>query len=128
MVDEQYFISRNYRAAVSASSKAKIDCEQALEKLGFKNLGLPRTNSTSTLPNFFATLLGTLIGRSGCRGFGAVCAVPNQKYYDLIVTVANSAAGGHHHRDLRSHCNRKWRRTWNTVGWMHDLVLPTTPP
>lgn len=89
MVDEQYFISRNYRAAVSASSKAKIDCEQALEKLGFKNLGLPKTNYTSALPNFFATLLGTLIGLIRLPRGSVLCVqYPTKKYYDLIVAVA----------------------------------------
>ena len=61
MTDDKVFISRNYKARFSAAGKAKIDCEDALEKNGFKNIGLPRATYTSTLPNFFWTLFGTIL-------------------------------------------------------------------
>ena len=39
MTDDKVFISRNYKARFSAAGKAKIDCEDALVKNGFKNIG-----------------------------------------------------------------------------------------
>ncbi|MGB0765575.1 MAG: hypothetical protein ACPGPG_10205, partial [Luminiphilus sp.] len=89
MNEKKYFISRNYKARFSAAGKAKIDCEQALEKIGFRNLGLGRTTYTSTLPNFFFTLLGTLIGLIRLPRGSVLCVqYPTKKYYDLIVKVA----------------------------------------
>ena len=89
MNEKKYFISRNYKARFSAAGKAKIDCEQALEKIGFRNLGLGRTTYTSTLPNFFFTLLGTLIGLTRLPWDSVLCVqYPTKKYYDLIVKVA----------------------------------------
>lgn len=89
MSGEKCFISRNYKARFSAAGKAKIDCEETLENIGFRNLGLPRTTYTSTLPNFFFTLVGTCLGLLRLkRGSILVVQYPTKKYYDLIVRVA----------------------------------------
>ena len=39
---KKFFISKNYSDRFTASSKAKIDCEIIVEKLGYKNIGLKR--------------------------------------------------------------------------------------
>ena len=98
MSGEKCFISRNYKARFSAAGKAKIDCEETLQNIGFRNLGLPRTTYTSTLPNFFLTLLGT------CLGFTAPetrlhsgGAVPYQKVLRLhCPSRPAQAVPGHH--------------------------------
>ena len=89
MSGEKCFISRNYKARFSAAGKAKIDCEETLQNIGFRNLGLPRTTYTSTLPNFFLTLLGTCLGLLRLkRGSILVVQYPTKKYYDFIVRIA----------------------------------------
>ncbi len=89
MNGNKYFISRNYKARFSAAGKAKIDCEETLAKNGFRNIGLARTTYTSTLPNFFFTLFGTLLGLIRLRRNAVLCVqYPTKKYYDLILYVA----------------------------------------
>lgn len=38
---KEVFVSRNYRHPFTASSKAKIDAEEIVARMGFKNIGLP---------------------------------------------------------------------------------------
>jgi len=89
MTEDKVFISRNYKARFSAAGKAKIDCEDALVKNGFKNIGLPRATYTSTLPNFFWTLFGTILGLLRLKRHSIlVVQYPTKKYYDFIVQIA----------------------------------------
>lgn len=60
---KKVFITKNYFGQNTAESKAKIDCEEILLRMGYKNLGLPRTLYQNRKVSSVFTLLSSLLGR-----------------------------------------------------------------
>ncbi|MBN1181142.1 MAG: galactofuranosyltransferase [Bacteroidales bacterium] len=58
----KYYISKNYSAKFTASSKAKIDCEIIAEKNHYKNLGLRRNTLSNNLLGRSYTLVSIILG------------------------------------------------------------------
>lgn len=89
MTTSKTFISKCYRSQFGAAAKAKIDCEISLEKMGFKNTGLPRTTATNPVANFFLTLTSVIVGLLRLPKGSTLCIqYPTKKYYKLMVKVA----------------------------------------
>ncbi|MDR2130181.1 MAG: galactofuranosyltransferase [Odoribacteraceae bacterium] len=84
-----YYISKNYRAYTSAASKAKIDCEEILQKNGYVNIGLPRTVRANETYGFFRNLFSVLLAAIRLeRGAHLVLQYPLKKYYPFLCRVA----------------------------------------
>ena len=89
MTSQLVFISKNYEAQYGASGKAKIDCEEVLQKTGFENIGLQRTTYKNKLLHFFYTLVGVILGLIRLKPKSIlVLQYPTKKYYKLLVKVA----------------------------------------
>ncbi len=103
MKTNYYYITKNYNSSKSAVGKAKIDCEEILDKIGFKNIGLQRTQILNSVTSFFLTLFGTLIGVIRLKKRSTICfQYPLKKYYDFSVNIAKA-----------KHCK--------TITIIHDL-------
>lgn len=86
---KKYFITKNYKAQFSAAGKAKIDCEQTLERIGFKNIGLNRTTFSNSIIGSILTFTGTFIGLIRLKKGSTICIqYPIKKYYNIIVKIA----------------------------------------
>ena len=84
-----YFISRNYQSQSGAAGKAKIDCESAMEMVGFSNIGLRRTTIPSSFKGFFISLASVVLGLIRLPIGSTLCIqYPTKKYYRLMVWVA----------------------------------------
>ncbi|MDR0765585.1 MAG: galactofuranosyltransferase, partial [Odoribacteraceae bacterium] len=84
-----HYISKNYRAYTSAASKAKIDCEEILQKNGYVNIGLPRTIRANETYGFFRNLFSVLLAVVRARrGVPLVLQYPLKKYYPFLCRVA----------------------------------------
>ncbi|MDR2414284.1 MAG: galactofuranosyltransferase [Odoribacteraceae bacterium] len=84
-----HYISKNYRSYTSAASKAKIDCEEIMQKNGYANIGLPRTIRSNEIYGFLRNLFSVLL--AACRvkrGTPLVLQYPLKKYYPFLCRVA----------------------------------------
>ncbi len=110
MNSKYYYITKNYNTSTSAVSKAKIDCEDILNKLGFVNIGLSRTHIKNPILSFFITLFGIFKAILIIKKRSTICIqYPFKKYYNFIVFIAKikrcSTITIIH--DLRSHRKEK---------------------
>ena len=110
MNSNKYYITKNYKAQFTAAGKAKIDCERTLERIGFKNLGLPRTTIPNSIIGSVLTFTGTILGLIRLKKGSTICIqYPIKKYYNLIVKIAKlkkcKVITVIH--DLRSHRNQR---------------------
>ncbi|WP_461634107.1 hypothetical protein [Labilibaculum euxinus] len=88
-MNNNFFITKNYKTQFSAAGKAKIDCESTLERLGFKNLGLKRTTYSNSITGSILTFTGTILGLIRLKRNSVICIqYPIKKYYNLIVIIA----------------------------------------
>jgi hypothetical protein len=109
-MNNNYFISRNYKAQFTAAGKAKIDCEKILERIGFKNLGFHRTTISHSIIGSILTFFSTVIGLIRLKKNSTICIqYPIKKYYNLIVKVAilKKCKVITVIHDLRSHRNKR---------------------
>jgi len=110
MNKNKFFITKNYKAQFTAAGKAKIDCERTLERIGFKNIGLPRTTLPNSIIGAILTFFSTIIGLIRLKRKSTICIqYPIKKYYNLIVKVAiiKECKVITVIHDLRSHRNKR---------------------
>ena len=55
-----FYISRNYKFSKNAASKPKMDCENVLSEIGFKNLGFQQSNHASSALGAIISFLESL--------------------------------------------------------------------
>lgn len=84
------FLSRNYKGVSSAGNKAKIDIENTMEKMGFKNIGIRRTYSRNSIVAFILTLCGVLkVFFSIHKNDILVLQYPLKKYFSFVCKIAH---------------------------------------
>jgi hypothetical protein len=85
-----YYISRNYKDISGAGNKAKTDIEQIMDRIGFKNVGLPMSVSRSKIKGFFYTLASMLKGVASLhRNDILVLQYPLKKYFSFVCDAAH---------------------------------------
>lgn len=84
------YLSRNYKGINSAGNKAKVDVEQIMETLGYRNVGLRQTRYENTISAFFITLFGVLKCAFCLRkGDTLILQYPLKKYYTFVCNIAH---------------------------------------
>ncbi len=85
------YLSRNYRSSAYAGAKAKIDIEQIMQNLGFKNVGMKQTNYKGVVTAFFATLASMASAPFHLkRGDILVLQYPLKKYFKIQCRLAHA--------------------------------------
>ncbi len=83
------YISKNYRHIQSAGDKAKTDIEAVMDRMGYRNLGLPQNRSKNAVRAYLHTLASVLRGVMRLsKGDIVVVQYPLKKYYDFVVKKA----------------------------------------
>ncbi len=85
------YLSRNYRSSAYAGAKAKIDIEQIMQNLGFKNIGIKQTNYKGVVTAFLATLTSMVYAPFHLkRGDILVLQYPLKKYFKIQCRLAHA--------------------------------------
>jgi hypothetical protein len=84
-----FYISRNYKFSKNAASKPKMDCENVLSKIGFKNLGFKQSNHPSSAIGAIISFLGITKGLILLPFSSTLCMqYPLSKFYNYKTGVA----------------------------------------
>ena len=84
-----FYISRNYKFSKNAASKPKMDCENVLSKIGFKNLGFKQSNHPSSAIGAIISFLGITKGLILLPFASTLCMqYPLSKFFNYKVAVA----------------------------------------
>lgn len=84
-----FYISRNYKAANSAASKPKTDCEHILDTISFKNLGFKQTTYASSAIGAVISFFGITKGLVRLpKNATLAIQYPLSKYFKYITTIA----------------------------------------
>lgn len=87
---KKYYISKNYRDKYTASSKAKYDCEDILEKAGYCNLGLSRKYIQNKWLGRLWTLLSAIKALLFMPSEGVLVLQYPVNYFDKFLKKANA--------------------------------------
>ena len=87
---KKVYISKNYRNPYTASSKAKLDVEEIIKSVGFKNIGLPCRNFASTALGRTWTYVSIKLGisRLPYKGY-VILQHPTYKIENLVKKAKN---------------------------------------
>ncbi|MBQ9558536.1 MAG: galactofuranosyltransferase [Bacteroidaceae bacterium] len=84
------YISRNYKNPGTANGKAKMDIEDIMQGMGFKNIGLTRSTHKNKVLDFILTLSGIIKALCLLRPNDIlVLQYPMKKYYEMVCNVAH---------------------------------------
>lgn len=88
-MNKKFFISRNYKSVFNAAGKAKIDCEDILKEISFRNIGFSQSaipnSAIGTIKNFFGityALLRLPVKSTLCTQY------PFNKFRSYIIAIA----------------------------------------
>jgi len=85
----QFYISRNYKFSKNAASKPKMDCENVLSKMGFRNLGFKQSNHPSSAIGAIISFFGITKGLILLPFSSTLCMqYPLSKFFNYKVGVA----------------------------------------
>ncbi|MBR9852993.1 MAG: beta-1,6-galactofuranosyltransferase [Algicola sp.] len=86
---DQFYISRNYKFSKNAASKPKMDCENILSKIGFKNLGFKQSNHPSSAFGAIISFFGITKGLILLPFSSTLCMqYPLSKFFNYKIAVA----------------------------------------
>ncbi len=84
-----FYISRNYKFSKNAASKPKMDCENVLSEIGFKNLGFQQSNHPSSALGAIISFLGITKGLIRLPFSSILCMqYPLSKFFNYKIGIA----------------------------------------
>ncbi|AEM69392.1 hypothetical protein Murru_0336 [Allomuricauda ruestringensis DSM 13258] len=84
-----FYISRNYKFSKNAASKPKMDCENVLSKIGFKNIGFKQSNHPSSALGAIISFFGITKGLIVLPFSSILCMqYPLSKFFNYKIGIA----------------------------------------